>query len=140
MKLDVLAHGEVSNAATVFFSEVRNGAKLVRVEQAVPNADAHHEKRHGFAFTGGAADGSGTVTLRIDAPPSEVSAEPLRRNRAIAFASEAPNFREILPGIQRSFQPLDFLGFCLFSFHKAPQKQKAHLPDLPSGGGLELSV
>src|SRR5271156_1009006 len=124
VKLNVLAPSEASNAAAIFFGEVRNGAKLVRVEQAVWDTDAHHEKRHSLSFTAGAADSSGTVALRIDAPPSKVCAEPFGRNRVVPLAGKAPYFREILPGIQRSFQPLDFLGFCFFGVHRLPKNKK----------------
>ena len=51
---------------------------LVRGEQAVGHADAHHEVLGGLAFAVGAAGDAEAVALGVDAPPLEVETRPTR--------------------------------------------------------------
>ena len=69
VELDVLAGGDVGEVAGVFFGEVADDAELVRGEEAVGQADAHHEVLRGFAYAAGASGDACTVSLGVDAPP-----------------------------------------------------------------------
>src|ERR1700723_1355490 len=99
VELNILTHGEVSDTESVFLCEVGNRSKLVRAKQTIRDTDTNHKIRHGFAFTAVAGNHAGAVSLRIDAPPAEIRAEPFWWNRGVAFAGEAADFREALPGI-----------------------------------------
>ena len=50
VQLNVLPHGNVGHAARVFFGQHGNRAQLVRVEHAIGDANAQHEKRQRLAF------------------------------------------------------------------------------------------
>src|SRR5580765_6552045 len=74
-----------------------------------------------------AADRADAVALRVDAPPAEVRAEPLRGHRVPAFAREPLDVGIGLPRIQLTLEPLDPLCLRLFHgfAHQCLQKQKA---------------
>ena len=110
MELNILADGDVGNAAAVFFGELRDGAELMAGEQAVGDADAHHEKREGFAFAVFAADDADAVALGVNAPGTEVGAEPFGRNGIEAGAGELLDFVEMVPGVFGTLEALDALG------------------------------
>src|SRR6266576_1175757 len=74
-----------------------------------------------------AADRADAVALRVDAPPPEVRAEPLRGHRVPAFAREPLDVGIGFPRIQLTLAPLDPLRLRLFHgfAHRCLQKQKA---------------
>ena len=82
VQLNVLPHREIGDAAGVAAGEVGDGSQLVRSQQAVGNANSHHEERQRQSLAVLAANHSHAVALRVDAPPAEVGSNPLRRNRS----------------------------------------------------------
>ena len=111
VQLNVLPHSEVGASTGIFLGDVGNGSQLVRVKQAIGNADPHHEERQRLAFAVLAADHSGAVPLRVHAPPAEICAQPFRRDGIEAFAGELADVVEAFPGILLPLQPLDPLRF-----------------------------
>src|SRR6202166_4641363 len=111
MQLNVLANGDVRDAAAVFFREVRDGTHLLAGHQPVGNTDAHHKKRHGLAFAIFAANYADAVTLGVNAPGTEISAEPFGRNGIESGASELLDLIEMVPGIFGALEALDALSF-----------------------------
>ena len=108
----------------------------MREQQAVGNADAHHEVRSGLPFAARAADDSGAVALRVDAPGTEVGPEPLRRDGSVNPLRA--NARISSRRSQEFFSRLSRSTFCalvslisaigpVFSGAKPLQKQKAHM-------------
>ena len=81
VQLDVLAGGDVGEVAGVLLGDVGDDARLGAGEQAVGQADAHHEVLGGFAFAVGSAGDADAVALGVDAPPLEVEARPTRGGR-----------------------------------------------------------
>jgi hypothetical protein len=68
----------------------------------------------GFSFAVLAAGYAGSVALGINAPPAEIGADPLGRNRVEALTGETANLFEAFPGILGALQALHALGFCFF--------------------------
>ena len=85
-----------------------------RSHHAVGNADAHHEALQRPAFAAFAAGYSGAVSLGVNAPPAEISADPFGRDRLESLAGEAPDFVQALPWIHGALQALDSLCFGFF--------------------------
>ena len=85
-------------------------AELVRGEDAVGEADAHHEELGGFAFAGGAAGDAEAVALGVDAPPFEVEAGPGGVDVLAAFAGVGADFVPGVPGVFGELEALGFLG------------------------------
>src|ERR1700688_3628967 len=111
MQLNVLANGDVRDAAAVFFREVRDGAHLLAAHQAVGNTDAHHKKRHGLAFAIFAANYADAVALGVNAPGTKIGAQPFGRNGIESGAGELLDLIEMVPGIFGTLEALDALGF-----------------------------
>ena len=118
MELDVLADGDVGKIARVFAGEAADGAKLVGGEDAVGNADAHHEVVGGKAFAALAAGGADAIALRVDSPPLEVERGPLRDDAGAAFAGEGAHFVEGFPRVLGKFEALGALGLRFFSVER----------------------
>src|SRR5215469_6335503 len=130
VKLYVLADGDVGFVTCVLACDISNGAHLVREQQSVGNANAHHEVRDGFAFAASAANGADSVALGVHAPESKVRAQPLRRNRRMALTGKGANFVEAFPSVLLALEPLDSLclGFFDFGAHRSPLAQKKKNP------------
>ena len=114
VELNVLADGEVCNVVAVLGRESGDGANLLAGEETVGDADAHHEEGSGLPFSARAADNAETVALSVNAPRTEIGAEPFRGNGGVALASELADFVEMEPGILLAFEALDALGFRFF--------------------------
>lgn len=113
VKLDVLADGQVGDAAGVSLGQVGDRPQLVRQQQPVRDPDAHHEVWDGVPLATLAADSAEAVALGVDAPPPEVGLEPGFGNRRVALAREAHDVVPGLPGVERALEPLDALGLRL---------------------------
>src|SRR5882762_7295309 len=68
VKLKILPHGDVRDAARVALGEVRDRARLMTAEEAIGDSDADHKKRRGFTFAIFSADHAGAVALRVNPP------------------------------------------------------------------------
>ena len=97
VKLDVLADGDVGEVAGVLAGEAADGAELAGSDDAVGNADAHHEVVGGEAFAALAAGGADAVALGVDAPPFEVQVGPLGQDAGAAGAGEFAHLDRRLP-------------------------------------------
>ena len=86
VELDVLADCDVGEIARVFACEAGDDAELAGGEDAVGDADAHHEVIGGEAFAALAAGCADAVALGVDAPPFEVERGPLGHHAGAAFA------------------------------------------------------
>ena len=80
-------------------------------EEAVGQADAHHEELGGFAFAGGASGDAEAVALGVDAPPLEVEAGPLGEDGVAALAGELADLIPGVPGVFGELEALGLLGF-----------------------------
>ena len=69
----------------------------LRGEDAVGDADAHHEVVGGQAFAALAAGGADAVALRVDAPPLEVECRPTRAPRWSGRRAQMRALRQRLP-------------------------------------------
>ncbi len=78
VELNVLSSGDVCQVARVGPRDVGDHTKLRCGDDPVGHPDAHHEVVAGQPFATLAADRPHSVALRVDAPPFEVSAGPLR--------------------------------------------------------------
>ena len=114
MQLDILAHRQVGGPAGVFLGDVGDGPKLVRLQQAVGNANAHHEERQRLPFSVFAADYADAVALGVHAPPAEICAQPFRRDGIEAFAGELADVVKAFPRILLPLKALDPLCLRLF--------------------------
>jgi hypothetical protein len=114
VELDVLAGGDVGEVARVPLGDVGDDAELVAGEQAVGQADAHHEELGGFTFTVGSAGDAEAVALGVDAPPLEVEAGPLGEDGVAALAGEFTHLVPCFPGVLGELEALGLLGFGLF--------------------------
>ena len=114
VELDVLAGGDVGEVAGVLLGELADDAGLMRGEQAVGHADAHHEVLGGFAFAVGAAGDAEAVALGVDAPPLEVEIGPLGRHGVAAVAGVLADLVPGLPGVLGELEALGALGLGFF--------------------------
>ncbi len=110
VELDVLAGGDVGEVAGVLLGDLADDAELVRGEEAVGQADAHHEELGGLALAADAAGGADAVALGVDAPPFEVEAGPLGEDGAAAVAGELADLVPGVPGVLGELEALGFLG------------------------------
>src|SRR5271168_1408573 len=110
MELNILADGKIGRRAPVFFRQSGHDAELLRGENPVGDADAHHEIRHGLPFSARAGGHALAVALRVDAPGAEVRAQPLLGDGVVALAREALDLVERLPGVLFALEALDALG------------------------------
>src|SRR5579859_1584020 len=117
MKLDVLPDCDVGKVARMLAREAADGAKLMRRNDAVGDADAHHEVIGGKTFAALAASGSNAVALCVDAPPLEVHAGPIGNNTGAAFTREGTHFVKCFPGVLCELQTFNSLGLCLFRLY-----------------------
>ena len=83
-------------------------------EDAVGQADAHHEVLGGFAFAVDATGDAEAVALGVDAPPLEVESGPLGEHGLAAHACELAYLVPGLPGILGELEAFDLLGLRLF--------------------------
>ena len=79
-------------------------------EDAVGQADAHHEELGGFAFAADAAGGADAIALGVDAPPLEVEAGPGSVDVLAALSGVLTHFVPGFPGVLGELQALGFLG------------------------------
>src|SRR2546426_6913931 len=117
VELDVLADRDVGDAARVALGEPGDRAKLVGLQLTVRDPDADHEVARRLALAALSADRADAVALGVDAPPTEVGAEPLRRDRVPALTREALDLGVCLPRVQLALEPLDALGLRLGPGH-----------------------
>src|SRR6267154_3983080 len=123
VKLEILPHRNICDAARVALGEVRDGACLMTAQEAVRDSDAHHEERRRFTFAILAADHTDAVALRVNPPRTEICAQPLRRDRSVPLPRKRPDFIEMLPGILLALKPLYALCFRFLDFaHVLPWK------------------
>src|SRR5258708_4188111 len=94
--------------------QLPDDAQLMRSQDAVRDADAHHEEFSGLAFAALASGRAHSVALGINAPPLEVRGGPLRRNAGAALARKGANLVECLPRILFALQAFGSLRFGLF--------------------------
>ncbi len=114
MKLDVLAGGDVGEVVGVLFRELADDAGLLAGEQAVGQADTHHEVLGGLAFAVCSAGDSLAVALGVDAPPLEVEPGPLGQNGVAAAAGELADLVPCLPRVLGELKSFRALGFGFF--------------------------
>ncbi len=110
VQLDVLAGGDVGQVARILFGDVGDDAELGAGEQAVGQADAHHEELGRPALAVGSAGDSDAVTLRVDAPPLEVEAGPLGEDGVAALKGELAHLVPSVPGVLGELEALGALG------------------------------
>ena len=116
VELDVLAGGDVGEVAGVLFGELADDAGLLTGENAVGEADAHHEELGCFAFAVGSTGDAETVALGVDAPPLEVEAGPLGQHGVAAVAGELTDLVPGLPGVLGELEALGALGLGFFDY------------------------
>ena len=144
VQLDILAHRQVGGSAGVFLGDVGDGSQLVRMEQAVGNADTHHEEGQRLPFPVFPADHAGAVALGVHTPPAEICAQPFRGDGIEAFAGELADVIQAFPGILLPLQPLHPLGLgfghcrcCHCVCHRSFGPQKNPPPVECTGGGYD---
>src|SRR5579864_174922 len=115
MQLNILTNGQVGNSVGMKAREVGDGTQLMRSHHAVRNPDAHHESLQSAAFPALSTSYARAVALGVNAPPAEISANPLRRNRAESFAGKAADLIQSFP---RIFRPLEALGTLCLGFFR----------------------
>src|SRR5579859_1741238 len=98
VELKILADGNVGDTAGVVFGKFGEDADLIAVQDTVGDTDADHKEFGGFAFAIGAADDSHAVALGVNAPGTEVGAEPFGWDGGAAIAGECADFIEVIPG------------------------------------------
>ncbi len=99
MKLNILANGDIRHAARVTLRQIRDHAQLIRANQAVRKANAHHEIFRRFAFTALPANGAHAVALRVNAPPFEIEVGPFGQHGTTSLARKFANFLERFPRV-----------------------------------------
>jgi len=114
VELDVLAGGDVGEIASVLLRELADDAGLRAGEDAVGQADTHHEELGGFAFAVGSAGDAEAVALGVDAPPLEIEACPLGQDGVAALTGELAHFIPCFPGVFGEFEALGLLGLGFF--------------------------
>jgi len=124
VELDILANGDVGDSVAMFGGEIGDFVDLRRGEEAVGDADANHEVRHGLPFAACATHDALAVALGIDAPGTEVGGEPFGRNGRVAIASEGTKFVEVIPGVLGAFEALGALGFGFLGLERVGHGQK----------------
>jgi hypothetical protein len=112
--LEILADGDVGDAAGVIFREIGEYANLLATQKTVGDADADHEKFGGLAFAVRATQNAGAVALCVYAPGTEIGAEPFGWDGITAVARKFADFVEVVPRELFAFQAFDALGFRFF--------------------------
>ena len=97
-----------------FAREAADDAKLRGGDDAVGNADAHHEVFGGQALAALAAGSAHAVALGVDAPPLEVAGSPVGQHAGAALAGKRAHLIEGLPRVLFALQALRPLGIGLF--------------------------
>jgi hypothetical protein len=94
--------------------EVRDRPGLLARQQAVGDANAHHEKFGGLAFAVLTTDDPDAISLRVYPPGTQIRREPFRRNRRVAVPGKVLDCVKMLPGILLALDALDALrlGLC----------------------------
>jgi hypothetical protein len=110
MKLDILANSYVGKVSRMLLRDCRDRPQLIGSQDPIRQTDAHHEVRSGNAFSTLAAEGSSAVALGVDAPPFEVHVGPFRRDAGSALPRELEDLFNVIPGIERPLESLNFLG------------------------------
>src|SRR5580692_5340915 len=105
------------------------------IKNAVGDADAKHEAGQCLALAAFSADHTGAVSLRVNAPPAEIGAQPFGRNGIEASSREASNLVERFPRVLLPLQSLDPLCLRLFYRFSLCHKKK-NPPPAFSGGGF----
>ncbi len=103
--------GDVGEIAGVLARDAADDAQLMRSEDAVGNADAHHEVFGGQALAALAAGGAHAVALGVDAPPLEVDGGPLGHHAGAAIAGKCAHFIEGFPRILLALEAFTFWAF-----------------------------
>src|SRR5215475_13115885 len=106
-------------------------------QETVRDADPHHKVRQSLAFAILAPDHPGTISLGINPPPAEVSADPLGRNRRKPLSCKPSNLVQALPGIPLPLEPLHPLRLRFFGWNC--HKCKKPTASISTGGGLIIS-
>lgn len=114
VELNVLPDGDVGESIAKIFGNVGDGAGLFAGEQAIGDANTDHEVGDRLPFPALATGDAVAVALGVNAPGTEIGAEPFGRNRVKTFRGEGTDFVEMLPGIFFAFETFDALGFCFF--------------------------
>jgi hypothetical protein len=107
----VMSVGEV---VCVLPRQAADDAKLAGGENAVGDADAHHEVIGSQAFAAFAAGDAHAVTLGVDAPPFEISGSPLGNHARAALAGKGAHLVERLPRLLLALEAFRTLGLGLF--------------------------
>src|ERR1051325_7387839 len=132
MQLNILAGSDIRQAAAVLLGERRYFADLIAAQQAVGDANAHHEILRRLPFSVFAADDAQAVTLRVNSPGAKIRTEPFGRNGSMPLARKFTDFVEVIPRELFALQPLDLLrlGFLDFahSLSSGPKNKKPTLP------------
>src|SRR6267154_1478376 len=85
VKLKILPHGDVRDAARVTLGEVGDGARLMTAQEAVRDSDAHHKEWRSFTFAIPAADHAHAIALGVNAPRTEIRTKPFWRDRSVSL-------------------------------------------------------
>src|SRR4029077_7104357 len=102
----------------VAVGEVCDGAQLMRAHDPVRNSDAHHETLQCAPHASLAAGNASTVALGVNAPPAEVGADPLGRDRIESLTRKAAYLVQSFPRIHGTLKALRalrrgfFFRFC----------------------------
>ena len=112
--LDVLADGDVGKVPPVAARNFRKHASLVSPQNAVGDADPHHEVVGRFALAAFAPGHARAVPLRVNAPPAEVRA-PFLGDRGAAGAGKGANLVNRVPGILLALQTFGSLRLGFFN-------------------------
>src|SRR5262249_26033284 len=114
MELDVLAHRNVGNAAGKVFRKSRYSAQLAGIDEPAGEPDTQHKVRRAFTLAAASADRASAIPLGINAPPAQVSLQPLVGYRGMSAQGEAADLLKALPWVLLSLEPFGPLGFGLF--------------------------
>ena len=99
VQLNILTNGNVGQVARILPRDPADRSQLARRDDSVRDADAHHEIVRNKSLTTLAAGGAHAVSLRVDSPPFEVRASPLRDDAGASLACKGPHLVKCFPGI-----------------------------------------
>ena len=116
MQLDVLTRGDIGKVPRILPGELPDNPQLRGGQNAIRQADAHHEIFGSLAFATHAPCSAHAIALRIDAPPLEIRTGPLRQHTISALPGELANLVPGLPRILGGLQPFGLLGLRLFHY------------------------
>ncbi len=138
VQLDVLPGGDVGQIARVLLCQFADDAQLVRGEQAIGQADAHHEVLGRLAHAVLAAGDARAVALGVDAPPLEVELGPLRQHRGAALARKLAHFVPCLPWVLGELQAFGLLGLGLLGSRGCGRRQRGEVGHMIPENSLSL--